>query len=74
MGLAAARRDQAALYRGARSLSRSKPNPPKQVRLEDGDFARTPAQAAARWARHFASVHSGQVEDQDSHFARTRPG
>eukprot|EP00969_Alexandrium_andersonii_P289230 12783665-Alexandrium_andersonii.AAC.1 len=60
MGVAAARRDQAALYRGARSLSRSKPAPPKQVRLEDGDFARTPAQAAARWARHFAGVHSGQ--------------
>eukprot|EP00969_Alexandrium_andersonii_P353145 15439224-Alexandrium_andersonii.AAC.1 len=43
---AADRRDQAALYGGARSLATSKPRPPRQVMLEDGDYARTPGQAA----------------------------
>eukprot|EP00969_Alexandrium_andersonii_P345722 15281134-Alexandrium_andersonii.AAC.1 len=43
---AADRRDQAALYRGARSLTKSKPRPPRQVMLKDGDYARTPGQAA----------------------------
>eukprot|EP00969_Alexandrium_andersonii_P348690 15418255-Alexandrium_andersonii.AAC.1 len=60
MSESADRRDQAALYRGARALARFKPRPPRQVMLEDGDYARTPGQAAGRWARRFAAAHSGK--------------
>eukprot|EP00969_Alexandrium_andersonii_P317925 14043622-Alexandrium_andersonii.AAC.1 len=60
MGKAAARHDQAALYRGARALTKAKPRLPRQVLLEDGDSARAPGQAAGRWARHFAGAHSGE--------------
>eukprot|EP00969_Alexandrium_andersonii_P067009 2955158-Alexandrium_andersonii.AAC.1 len=58
---------------GACSPTKSKPRPPRQVMFEDGDYARAPGQAAGRWARHFAAVHSGKVLDQDEHFAMVRP-
>ena len=66
--------DSKRLYGIVRSLSASRPAKPNMLRLESGAFATSPADIAARWARHHQRKLGGELLslDEVSRRATTR--
>eukprot|EP00969_Alexandrium_andersonii_P092050 4063573-Alexandrium_andersonii.AAC.1 len=61
------------LHRILKSLSRFKPKSPPIIKDERGMPVHTTVEAAHRWLRFFAGVHTGVVCDQREHFLEQQP-